>query len=478
VRPFTTGAFGKRGAWGVPYSRAHTDLLVLADDRVRCLHVALRPVGNPCYLDWALPTSTTGGIDVLRIRALVRRQEFPVVVILLFILAFRVAWVLLAAPPAAEEDSAFYNSAAHWFMQSGTFATSDAMRPSAWVMPGYTFFLSILYWLFGSSLAAVRVAQAMLSVLTIFVLYRIALRVQGRKLGIAVVVVAGLYPPFTFANSYILTEVLYALLLCLTLLLGVRMVDKATSWNAAAFGVMLALSTYVRPAGVIWGVMPFLLLLMKVPLRRVAKYSPWWIRSGLVYDRFVPLTVSDSDTLLQGTYIMYGTSEEEYRAMVEDVLVWSSGEMQTLTAEEELQAQARYKTLALERLKDQVLHHPGKFLYKRLEATAGSFRTPYFLPDYSVPVKKGTKWAQFLLLVIPAAVALWVRRKDRRVLLVASLPVLLGIALTAVLISPRYVFPLMPAVIIMAGIGWVHTVGWATSFRSKHRRSKGQSIPS
>jgi 4-amino-4-deoxy-L-arabinose transferase-like glycosyltransferase len=172
-------------------------------------------------------------------------------------------------------------------------------------MPGYPFFLSVVYWPFGSepgNLLAVRIVQVLLSVLTIGVLYRLALRLQGWRLGVTVVLLAGLYPPFTLANQEILTEVLYTFFLYLGLLLGVRLLEKTTWVNALLFGVLLAVAAYVRPSGALWAVAPFLLLLRRVPFRRVAALgavalvafalclTPWWVRNERIYDRFVTFT--------------------------------------------------------------------------------------------------------------------------------------------------------------------------------------------
>ena len=88
-------------------------------------------------------------------------------------------------------------------------------------------------------------------------------------------------------------------------------------------------------------------------------------------------------------------------------------------------------------------------------------------------VKKAAKWAQFLLILLPAALALWVLRRDRRALLLASLPVFVGITYAAILISPRYVFPLMPVVILMAAAGWLHCYEWVSG-RLQKRRSRGE----
>jgi 4-amino-4-deoxy-L-arabinose transferase-like glycosyltransferase/putative flippase GtrA len=436
--------------------------------------------GVPLVTDVAPSTDGAGGPS--RVRRLMRRENLLVLLLLAGILVFRVAWVMLVEPPLLVKDSAFYDSAAHWFMGSGTFAVSDALNPSAWVMPGYSFFLSVVYWLFGgdpSNLLAVRIVQAALSVLTIVVLYRVALRFDRRGLGLAVVLFASLYPPFTRANGYILTEVLYTFLLCLVVLFGVRLLEEASCENASSFAILLALAAYVRPAAVLWGVVPFLFLVKRVPFRRLAALSavalivfcvcmsPWWIRNAQVYDRFVPLSTSSSDPLLRGTYSMFYQGDDT-GGVPEGVLIWTSAEMQDMTAEAELQADSHYKELALARLKDQLVHHPAQLLLGRLHATFGSFRSPYLLPQYSKPVKEAIKYSQLLVLLVPAIVAIWAKRKDKRVLLLGSLPVLVGLIYAAILIDSRYVLPLMPVILLLAAMGWLHIFDWGSRKRGAH----------
>jgi 4-amino-4-deoxy-L-arabinose transferase-like glycosyltransferase len=142
--------------------------------------------------------------------------------------------------------------------------------------------------------------------------------------------------------------------------------------------------------------------------------------------------------------------------MRETVLVWTSDKLRSLTTEEELQANSRYRELALERLKDQLLNHPGKLLWGRVRVTAHSYVTPGFMPALSASAQRVLQSLQFVFLLVPAAAAVWIRRKDRRVLLVASLPAVVGLTYAAILICERYVFPLMPAIILLAAAGWLH----------------------
>ena len=408
------------------------------------------------------------------------------------ILVFRLAWVLLLDPHPLVKDAVLYDNAARWFLDSGTFAINASLNPSAWVVPGYSFFLSLVYWVFGlglSSLTAVRIIQVILSVLTILVIYRVALRLQGRKVGIAFVVLAGLYPPFFLANEYLLTEVLYTFLLSLVVLFGFRLLEKASWRNALAFGVLLAVSAYVRPPAAIWGIVPFVLLLKKVPFRRVAAVSavaliafclclsPWWIRNARIYERFVPFTTNTGFTLVRGTYAMFDpANDRQFR----DGMI-SRDEL--LTPTEELRANEYYTGLAVDRIGQQLREEPARFFYGRAKATADSFVTPTY-PFSSLAgshrtlaegVKKACQVLQALVILLPAFLALWIRRRDRRLWLIAALPILNGLIYAAFFILPRYVFPVMPAILLLSSIGWVYLVDRGRSLRKCSRAAEKSS---
>jgi uncharacterized membrane protein YfcA len=253
--------------------------------------------------------------------------------------------------------------------------------------------------------------------------------------------------------------------------------------------VLVAIAAYVRPAGVFWAVVPFLLLLRRVPFRRAVALgavaliafsicmTPWWVRNERIYDRFVPFTAGSGDALLQGSYTMFNGTDDEYEAMRETVLVWRSDKLRNLTAEEELQADSHYRELALERLKDQFLHHPGKLLWGRIRVTTYSFVTPSFTPEYAGFAQRAVQLAQFLLLLVPAAAIVWIRRADRRILLLGSLPTVIGLTYAAILIQQRYVFPLMPVVVLLAAAGWLHLFDWVSSRRAARNAGRQQSLP-
>lgn len=148
------------------------------------------------------------------------------------------------------------------------------------------------------------------------------------------------------------------------------------------------------------------------------------------------------------------------------------------TPEQELAANAHWKDVAYSRLRDQLRHHPAQLAWGRIKAIARSFATPTYPslssltetnPKLASALIKSFQGIQTLVLLIPAAAAVWIRRKDRRVLLLASLPVVTGLAYAAVHILPRYVFPVMPAIALLAAISWLSVFDWLRARRAERR---------
>lgn len=391
--------------------------------------------------------------------------QLPLLVLLLVTLVFRLLWVL--SPYELAPDGVQYDRMAHLFLQSGTIAFNTADVPSAFYMPGYPLFLAGVYFLFGaepSPFLAVRMAQALLSVLTLFVLYRIGVRLHGRTLGFMAILLGGLYPSFTLANQRILTEVLFTFLLCLLVLAALRLLDAPSKRNGALFGVLLALCCFVRPTVVLWGVVPFLFLLRRVPLRRLALLSivgllsfcvlmsPWWIRNATVFHRFVPFATSSANPLLVGTYTMFG---ERVPDSVFAPWNWTAEERAAETApEDELVLNAEWRWLALERLGHQLETEPFKVVKLRLKATAEALRGPDLVWDLPTWLRPTANVLHQVLLLL-AVLGFFLRVRDPRSSAIGLLVVYYVLAHIAILMMVRYIFPLMPLLLVGSGYGIV-----------------------
>ncbi len=160
--------------------------------------------------------------------------------------------------------------------------------------PLYPWFLSVLWTVSGGTgLLVVRVAQAVLSVLTALLIYVLGTRMFDRRVGLLAAAVLCFYPSLLFASLTILTETLFTFLLVLFAVVCERCIATRSMRWAGAAGAVLALAALTR--SVLWPfpvvAAPLLVLLVQAPhLRRagvavvfLAGYAiviaPWAIRN-------------------------------------------------------------------------------------------------------------------------------------------------------------------------------------------------------
>ena len=387
--------------------------------------------------------------------------DWPLVLLLLIALLLRVLWVVLIQPPSWEiyRDSIAYDRMGGLLVSSGTLSLSEAgvPVPSAFYTPGYPLFIAAVYAVFGTGAgreSALYLAQAVVSVITLFAIYRIGLRMYGRKVALLAVAIGALYWPFVMANNLALTEVLFMLVLSFLVLAAVRLLQSASWWNAALFGLLLGLCCLVRPVVVLWGVAPFLFLLKKVPFRRLTLMgglallvfslvmSPWWVRNAEAFGRFVPFNTSSANPLLVGTH--YGFPGDT--GITEDVF-----DIVSDSPEEELAKNARWQSQAIQRLKDQLRDEPGNLLKQRYELTRVALTWPYDLILWRIP-----QWAwdasiiAQTTLILLALAGFVLNYRSRRSWMLFTLVVYFLAAHVIILIFNRYLFPVMPVIILAA----------------------------
>lgn len=235
------------------------------------------------------------------------------------------------------------------------------LRPDAYVTPGYPLFLAAIQWFAGgasASLAAVRVAQAMLGALTLLPFYLLARDVAGDRAAVWSGLMLVFYPSWVRAPAYLLTETLFTFVFGWYLwaqvraLLQLETVDAALpgdglssqvrrprwAWPLAA-GALLGLAVFVRPAVAPLLVLPWIYALIRGARRgrvtraeapstlRVATAAavvrafvmspavrafavsaagfvlvllPWWIRNVVALHRLVLLATQTGNPLLGG----------------------------------------------------------------------------------------------------------------------------------------------------------------------------------
>lgn len=336
--------------------------------------------------------------------------------------------------------------------------------------PGYPLFLAVCRFLFGDRPIAVRLVQAGLGVLCVWLVYRLTGQFVPEREGaerrrwtpplVAAALVA-FHPYFIVTSALILTEALFLPLMLFGLwaLAVLWPGDDAAprryqrAWALGA-GLAWGAAVLVRPS---WALFPPAALLVWVVAsgrgRRVAAIrwaglvvlgglvvmAPWWVRNERLFGRFVPTAIWTGASLYDGLNPRAtGASDMDFMNEPE---LWPLDE-------ETQDALLRDRALAF------VRDRPGRTLelavikfarYWSPWPNAESFRSPLVAlasASFTIPL--------FVLM----ARGLWDRRRDPRALVILAGPLLYFCALHMVFASSmRYRIPAEMPAMALAAIG-------------------------
>jgi 4-amino-4-deoxy-L-arabinose transferase-like glycosyltransferase len=188
--------------------------------------------------------------------------------------------------------------------------------PTAVRGPGYPYLLGTAYAASDDSRTVGRVLGAILGALSVLLLYLIAKRIWGRRVGLVAAALAAVFPPLVLISRDLVSETLFiplelGALLCV---LNFRRSGGALRWTAAA-GALCGVAALTRNTGLalmlpvalgVWTARPLLKpSSLASPLLAIAcavlAVTPWIVRDAGEFGRFVPITTS-AGIAASGTY--------------------------------------------------------------------------------------------------------------------------------------------------------------------------------
>jgi 4-amino-4-deoxy-L-arabinose transferase-like glycosyltransferase len=225
-------------------------------------------------------------------------------------------WVRFQKQALNVSDERDYNALAVNLVEHGEYALTsgepDSLRP-----PLYPALVAVVYRVFGlENYQAVRLAQAVLSLGLVVLLYRLGTSQISPQAGLWLAGLACFYPTLLGFNNLLLTEVLFTFLLCTfcALLLG-ALRRGSVAWLVAA-GVALGLAALTR--SVLWLFPPVLAVFLLAtfpggwPRRLVAActvvaafavpVAPWAARNTRLQGTFVAIDVMGGRNFMMGNY--------------------------------------------------------------------------------------------------------------------------------------------------------------------------------
>jgi 4-amino-4-deoxy-L-arabinose transferase-like glycosyltransferase len=225
-------------------------------------------------------------------------------------------WMWFDELPIRIWDEHEYNLLATNLVQSGEYVylpgRATSLRP-----PLYPAAVAGLYWLFGvNNFQAVRFFQMALSLLNVILLYRLGAEVFSRQTGLWLAGLYCFYPSMLGFNNLLLTEVLFAFLLCAASYTVVLFFDRECTRYLFLAGGWLGLASLTR--SVLWPfpiiLSGFLLLALRGGIYRrlvgtgslllvfSTTVAPWSIRNSWLEKTFITIDTMGGRNFMMGNY--------------------------------------------------------------------------------------------------------------------------------------------------------------------------------
>ena len=123
------------------------------------------------------------------------------------------------------------------FVQHGTFGLL-AGKPSAYTQPLYGWFLIPVYWIFGRHWLSIGLAQLVLAIATVWLVYEIGRRVLGPQWGLVGAAIATLNPYLAWHDMHVNREIVDQVCAAAIVLLTLIVADRPSKWLALLLGVV------------------------------------------------------------------------------------------------------------------------------------------------------------------------------------------------------------------------------------------------
>jgi 4-amino-4-deoxy-L-arabinose transferase-like glycosyltransferase len=241
------------------------------------------------------------------------RARWLVVAILAVALALRVGLVERDSYKPIN-DAKSYLQLASQIGHTGDYSGNDVgagntRGPTAYFPPAYPYFLA----LFGGSVHAARVAQAVLGTIVVGLVGLVALELFGGAIGVIAMAAAAVYPAFIELSSVLVADTLLTAFVLAAVWAALRARRSGTPYRWCALaGLLSGLAALTHDNGflvvipllfAVWGLGGGRRVLAPAALvvAAVLTVIPWIVRDQIVMHTFVPIS-DESGITLAGTY--------------------------------------------------------------------------------------------------------------------------------------------------------------------------------
>lgn len=354
-----------------------------------------------------------------------------------------------------DNDDIKYIRSAWELADKGHFIYKSVDEPTVFIMPGLTYALAFFVKIFGrfGGITAFRIFQAILQSLSMYLIFLIGRKVFNSKAAILACFLDLLYISEYYTTTLILTETLFKFFLLLLIYISLYAIQKKNLIYYTIGGVIWGIACLVRPTIAAYpAIILIIWIIKKYTFKDMVRFtivtvfafsivmSPWWIRNYVVFHKFIPLTLSSGNPFLQGTYVNYDQSI--------DHIPYKMGKTEIETNQNEI-------STGLYRLKTYAAKEPFKYAYWY---TVGKSWELWNAPFYWKEML-GVKFTDavifhhlVLMLGIVEIIRLFIK-KNRNFLFLFITVLFFNLIYLPYFTMPRYSYPVMPMLFIIAGYG-------------------------
>jgi len=212
--------------------------------------------------------------------------------------------------PKAETDAVQYNKIG-LNIATGKGFSLDGKTPTAFREPLYPFFIAIIYFIFGYNPIVVKLAQALIGVAIVLLVFKIGERIFNRRIALAVALLTAIWIPLMRYCGNLITEILFTFALIVSAYCLLKLKERPVIWMAALCGLTLGLGTLTRVTLLF---IPFFVLfwmLIAFPIKKtqiirlwivlfismMIPVSLWIVRCYITEGQFVLLTTHTDKVL-------------------------------------------------------------------------------------------------------------------------------------------------------------------------------------
>ncbi|MCL1918930.1 MAG: glycosyltransferase family 39 protein, partial [Peptococcaceae bacterium] len=407
-----------------------------------------------------------------------------------------------------DDDVKYVRSAALLLEESELFYQDMDIRkgvPTVFIMPGFPVFLAVFLKIFGvtGGLLAVRLVQGLLQVGIMLILYRIGKTYFNVWIARLALLLYVLYIPNISVSLMILTETLFTFLFLLLIYVSMEALETKRIRYYVGVGLVLGLAVMIRPTVFVFPLVLVIMcgLMLKVKADQTAEASPgkytlrevgtralvvacilvmvlcpWWIRNGLVFGKFIPLTVAAGNPFAQGAVIGYDRSSWTVDILPDlDASHPDTAEIDV----ESMDAMALDQLdmdLGIRRLQENWQANPvltigwytvGKLIFfwgaPYYNVSNPYFKSPIEQAVFNVSYDGAVFYHWLIFGVALGEMIRMCRKKEKKGDRYWRLKFLLPITITCISVSylptftcPRYAYPLMPLMLVLAASGGYH----------------------